>query len=365
MTGTEEISEGLTSAPLKVSARQITKRFGAFVANKSIDLDIKSGEFLTLLGPSGCGKTTLMRVIAGLEQCDEGSVVIDGRDVTKDPPRKRGLGMVFQNYSLFPHMSVWENVAYGLRVQGMSAAAIAERVDQMLNLIRLPHIAKRRPAELSGGQQQRVALARALATKPSLLMLDEPLGALDLKLRHQLQTELRRIHRETGVTFLFVTHDQGEALFLSDRIAVMRDGRIEQIDTPERIYQNPVSSYVADFIGDVTLLRCKKDAKNSTRALIYGTDAIVPLAQPTPFDDLQLVARPENVSIAPTGSHHITTRVEEIINEGSTTLLLLAVGEDCSIKARLIGRPPTGLTIGASLNVTIDPNVTILPLSAQ
>jgi len=345
----------------KVSARNITKKFGAFIASRNIDLDVQNGEFLTLLGPSGCGKSTLMRVIAGLETCDEGAVLIDGRDVTHEPPRRRGLGMVFQNYSLFPHMTVWENVAYGLKIQGLARPAISEQVDHMLELIRLPDIARRRPAELSGGQQQRVALARALATNPSLLMLDEPLGALDLKLRHQLQTELRRIHRETKVTFLFVTHDQGEALFLSDRIAVMREGRVEQIDTPEKIYRFPVNSYVADFIGDVSLIECFRDPANPTIARPANSDEKFPLVAPAPYETFQAVVRPENVRIATSGAQYIAATIDEVINEGSTTLLLLRLGAGTPLKARLIGQPAASVARGERLAVTIDPNVVLLP----
>lgn len=239
------------SPRLKVSARHIVKRFGGTTAADDISLDIRDGEFMTLLGESGCGKTTLMRIIAGLESVDSGSVLIDGKDVTALPPRQRNLGMVFQQYSLFPHMTVAENVAYGLRVKRKAESEVRTVVDRMLDLVRLPDLRDRRPAQLSGGQQQRIALARALATSPELLMLDEPLGALDLKLRRQLQVELKRIHRETGTTFLFVTHDQDEALFLSDRVAVMRSGRIEQLDDPMRIYHRPANEFVADFVGDV------------------------------------------------------------------------------------------------------------------
>lgn len=352
---------------LKVSARGVTKRYGDFYANREVDLDIRSGEFLTLLGPSGCGKSTLMRIIAGLETCDAGTIMIDGRDVTREPPRRRGLGMVFQNYSLFPHMTVRENIAYGLKVQKAPAAQISRRVTEMLDLIRLPQVAERRPTELSGGQQQRVALARALATNPSLLMLDEPLGALDLKLRHQLQTELRRIHRETGVTFLFVTHDQGEALFLSDRIAVMRGGSIEQIDTPTHIYQHPINDYVADFIGDVTLLPCRADRGQGVAVVVDG-GARIPLTNlPQPavaVEVFQLVVRPEHVQAASGGTQGIPATVEEVINEGSTTLLQLRIGEATTLKARFIGQKRGAAARGERLDIVIDPDVVSLRASA-
>ena len=342
------------SPAFKVAVRGVTRRFGDVLANRSIDLDIADGELLTLLGPSGCGKTTLMRVIAGLEPCDEGRVMIDGREVTRLPARERRLGMVFQSYALFPHLSVAENVAYGLRVQGMTRAAIDARVAEMLDLIRLREFAGRRPQALSGGQQQRVALARAMATRPSLLMLDEPLAALDLKLRRQLQVELKRIHRETGVTILFVTHDQEEALFLSDRIAVMRDGRIEQIDRPDVIYAQPASAFVADFIGDVSLLDCERTLDPRFVRFIDWPD-MPPLELPQGQHErrFKLVVRPEHLVIAPAWEPGGQAVVEDIVLEGSTTLLVLRAPR-AIVKARLIGRPRLPLAVGSAVAVRID-----------
>lgn len=339
----------------KVSVRRIRKNFGAYRALDDVELEIQTGEFLTLLGPSGCGKTTLMRIIAGLESSDAGAVFIDGRDVTQELPRRRGLGMVFQSYSLFPHMTVAENVGYGLRVKGCSRSEIEGRVDEMLRLIRLPDVADRKPTSLSGGQQQRVALARALATQPSLLMLDEPLGALDLKLRHQLQLELRRIHRETGMTFLFVTHDQEEALFLSDRIAVMRNGRIEQLATPEVIYGRPRSDYVADFIGDVTLLDCRSDPRDRSVAHLLDCPDAGPirLASPSESDAFRLVVRPEEVDLQPPEAPGLPSEVLEVINEGSTTLVLLKASNGIELKSRMLGRPPAVIRRGARLSAVI------------
>ncbi|MBR0725510.1 ABC transporter ATP-binding protein [Bradyrhizobium manausense] len=353
--------------PLKVRARGLDKSFGSHRALRAIDLDIHNGEFLTLLGPSGCGKTTLMRVIAGLETNDGGTVMIDGRDVTHESPRRRGLGMVFQSYSLFPHMSVAENIGYGLKVAGKSKTEIEDRVREMLELISLPHVADRRPKALSGGQQQRVALARALATRPSLLMLDEPLGALDLKLRRQLQAELKRIHRATGMTFLFVTHDQEEALFLSDRIAVMRDGRIEQLDTPENIYRRPANDYVADFVGDVTLLSCGISGRNRRLAVVHDwpNAAPVTIAHPSPFDRFRLVVRPEQVALVPPdGRNGLPANVQEVINEGSTTLVLLKGPAGNQLKARLIGRPNFALHRGAAICAEVRGAEVCLPMEA-
>lgn len=352
---------------LKCRVRGLDKSFGSYRALRAVDLDIRDGEFLTLLGPSGCGKTTLMRVIAGLEVSNTGSVEIDGRDVTGLAPRHRGLGMVFQSYSLFPHMTVAENIGYGLKVAGRPRAEVAGRVQEMLDLIRLPHVADRRPKALSGGQQQRVALARALATRPSLLMLDEPLGALDLKLRRQLQSELKRIHRETGTTFLFVTHDQEEALYLSDRIAVMRDGRIEQLDTPEAIYHRPVNDYVADFVGDVTLLACSVAGVDRSQAAPRDWPGATPvtLEAPAAMDAFRLVVRPEQVTLTPgDGDEGLPAEVEEVVNEGSTTLVLLTSATGSSLKARLIGRATLDLTRRTKVRAHIRGADVLLPSEA-
>jgi spermidine/putrescine transport system ATP-binding protein len=232
----------------------LTKRFRDLTAVDAISIDIAAGEFFSLLGPSGCGKTTTLRMIGGFEYPTSGSVQLRGRDVTMDPPERRPVNMVFQSYALFPHLCVFDNVAFGLRRRKVPDADARRRVSATLELVRLTGFDRRSPAELSGGQQQRVALARALVCEPTVLLLDEPLGALDLKLRRQLQVELKRVQVEVGITFVYVTHDQEEALALSDRIAVMNGGRIEQLGTPEELYDRPVSRFVADFIGTSNLL---------------------------------------------------------------------------------------------------------------
>jgi spermidine/putrescine transport system ATP-binding protein len=232
----------------------LTKRFRDLTAVDAISIDIAAGEFFSLLGPSGCGKTTTLRMIGGFEYPTSGSVELRGRDVTMDPPERRPVNMVFQSYALFPHLCVFDNVAFGLRRRKVPDADARRRVSATLELVRLTGFDRRSPAELSGGQQQRVALARALVCEPTVLLLDEPLGALDLKLRRQLQVELKRVQVEVGITFVYVTHDQEEALALSDRIAVMNGGRIEQLGTPEELYDRPVSRFVADFIGTSNLL---------------------------------------------------------------------------------------------------------------
>jgi spermidine/putrescine transport system ATP-binding protein len=237
-----------------VHLERVTKRFGDFTAVRAIDLSIASGEFFTMLGPSGCGKTTTLRMVAGFEEPTEGRVLLDGQDVTGRPAFKRATNTVFQNYALFPHRSVEKNVAFGLERKGVDRGEIKRRVAEELERVGLSAEAKRRPAQLSGGQQQRVALARALVNRPAVLLLDEPLGALDLKLRKQLQVELKRIQREVGITFVYVTHDQEEALTMSDRIAVMNKGLIEQISDPETVYERPATTFVAGFIGVSNLM---------------------------------------------------------------------------------------------------------------
>jgi len=235
----------------------VRKSYGDVVAVDGVDLEIASGEFFTLLGPSGSGKTTTLRLIAGFERPDAGRIELAGRDVTGRPPYLRDVNTVFQDYALFPHMTVGENVAYGLRVKGVPRAERRKRVDEVLNVVRLPGLGDRKPAQLSGGQRQRVALARALVNHPQVLLLDEPLGALDLKLRQEMQTELKRIQRavsEVGITFVYVTHDQEEALTMSDRLAVFNEGRIEQIGTPAAVYERPDNAFVAGFVGASNVL---------------------------------------------------------------------------------------------------------------
>ncbi|MCB8882724.1 ABC transporter ATP-binding protein [Acidisoma cellulosilytica] len=227
----------------------VSKRYADQVAVSDVSLQIASGEFLSLLGPSGCGKTTLLRIIAGLVDPSEGQIKLGDRDITRVPVHKRGLGLVFQSYALFPHMNVADNVAYGLRRQGLRGQGLRRRVDEALALVRMTHLAGRLPRQLSGGQQQRVALARAIAPRPRLLLLDEPLSNLDALLRDEMQIEIRRLQQELGITSIFVTHDRSEALSMSDRVCVLGQGRLQQIGTPEDIYQNPANSFVAGFIG--------------------------------------------------------------------------------------------------------------------
>src|SRR5262245_27022467 len=235
--------------------RSLTKRFGSGTAAvDNVSLDVARGEFLTLLGASGSGKTTTLRMIAGFEHPTSGEILMDGQPLTLLPPFKRELNTVFQQYALFPHMSVRDNVGYGLKMRKVAKSEIAERVGQALDMVQLGHLGERAPRQLSGGQQQRVALARALVNRPRVLLLDEPLGALDLKLRKEMQLELKRLNRQLGITFLYVTHDQEEALTMSDRIALMRNGKIAQLSGPREMYEQPRTRYVADFIGETNLV---------------------------------------------------------------------------------------------------------------
>ncbi len=272
-------------------------------AVRAVDLQIVEGEFFSLLGPSGCGKTTTMRMIAGFEEPTAGTVRLHGRDVTGVPPNKRDVNMVFQSYALFPHMNVFENVAFGLRRRSVAKATITKQVDEMLDIVNLAGRGHRRPRELSGGQQQRVALARALVNHPRALLLDEPLGALDLKLRQAMQVELKRIQREVGITFVYVTHDQNEALTMSDRIAVMNDGLIEQLASPREIYEHPATRFVAGFIGTSNLLTgtaSEITGKQAVMAVSQDERIVVPVRdlRVSEGDQLELTVRPEKIEIS-------------------------------------------------------------------
>jgi spermidine/putrescine transport system ATP-binding protein len=297
-------------------------------AVRKLDLAIAQGEFFSLLGPSGCGKTTTMRMVAGFEEPTGGTVYLAGKDVTAVSPNKRDVNMVFQSYALFPHMSAYQNVAFGLERKKVAKAEIHRRVGEMMEIVSLSGMEKRSPRELSGGQQQRVALARALVNRPRALLLDEPLGALDLKLRQQMQVELKRIQREVGITFVYVTHDQGEALTMSDRIAVMEGGRIDQLGTPREIYEKPATRFVAGFIGTSNLLSGTVDrVDDGVAVLTYGAGdrVLVPVPPATRAGDtLEVSIRPEKIDLertaAPTGDCSVLSgRVAEVVYHGTST----------------------------------------------
>ncbi|HEY3685629.1 MAG TPA: ABC transporter ATP-binding protein [Streptosporangiaceae bacterium] len=333
--------DGAAVAAIELSGvvKEFQARGETVRAVKGIDLEIAQGEFFSLLGPSGCGKTTTMRMVAGFEEPTNGTVHLKGTDVTDVPPNRRDVNMVFQSYALFPHMTVAENVAFGLRRKKVAGTEIDRRVEEMLNLVELEGRGKRRPRELSGGQQQRVALARALVNRPSALLLDEPLGALDLKLRQAMQIELKRIQREVGITFVYVTHDQGEALTMSDRIAVMNDGLVEQLDTPRSIYERPATRFVAGFIGTSNLLSGEVSAvTDGSAVLVPGADEriIVPLRdRPAGTGDhLELTVRPEKMTISierPDGDGcALRGTVKELVYLGTSTnyTVLASTGEE-------------------------------------
>lgn len=258
----------IDGSPVVIAIDNVTKRFGGFLAVDHANFEISRGEFFSMLGPSGCGKTTMLRMIAGFESVSSGEIRLEGIDVSRVPPYRRNVNTVFQHYALFPHMTVFENVAFGPRTKGLDNAEVEKRVSHILGIVRLGDLAARRPDQLSGGQRQRVALARALVNYPSALLLDEPLSALDLKLRQAMQIELKRIQRETGITFIFVTHDQEEALTMSDRIAVMSAGRVEQVGTPQEIYHHPASVFVAGFIGIANLIGARIESLNHHKAMV-------------------------------------------------------------------------------------------------
>lgn len=308
----------------------VSKFYGSVRAVDHVSVSVKRGEFFSLLGPSGCGKTTLLRILAGFEEPDTGRVQLDGRDITDLPPNQRKVNTIFQSYALFPHLSVWENIAFGLRLQKRPRQEIHSEVDRMLHLVQLADQAHKKPAMLSGGQKQRVAIARALILKPQVLLLDEPLAALDLKLRQRMLIELDQIHDEVGITFLYVTHDQGEAMSLSDRIAVMNGGKVEQIGTPAQIYEAPRSSFVAAFIGDTNFFEghvAEVVGGDYSRLSIDGFPDVVCFndKQINTGNHVYLSVRPEKIRISRNkpledNLHNVVpARVEDVIYLGSST----------------------------------------------
>lgn len=325
-----------------------------------VSLEVGSNEFVVLLGPSGCGKTTLLRTIAGLENADSGEVYLDGARLDDAPPFRRPVNTVFQSYALFPFLTVERNIAFGLEMEKRSKAEIRQRIAEMLDLVELSGFAKRTPAQLSGGQQQRVALARALAKRPSVLLLDEPLGALDLKLRRQMQTELKRIQRSTGIAFVFVTHDQEEALALGDRIAVLDAGRIVQIGTPREIYESPATRFVADFIGETNLLPVTRDAHGTLTVAgqwqIYLADVDnVEEAALANADSVSLAVRPERVTLSPEGV--LRGVISEATYLGADVHLTIDLGGGVQIRAREDAYEHS-VEVGDSVRLIIEPQHT-------
>ena len=352
-----------TGGDIAVKLRDVTKTFGEVHALKDATLCVRRGELMTLLGPSGCGKSTLLNLIAGFLTPDRGELEIDGHRVTDIPPYKREIGMVFQNYALFPHMSAADNVGYGLRMRRLAKREVVRRVADALALVRLSGIENRRPHQLSGGQQQRVALARALVISPKVLLLDEPLSALDRSLRASMQVEIKEIQRQLGVTALFVTHDQSEALSLSDRIAVMFDGQIRQIGTPADIYRRPSDRFVASFVGDVNVLRARLGSIDQTTATIsLGAQSIPvatgPLAGSKPGDPVDLFVRPEQLRLSATGEPMaaqgtVTTHIYQGAHVDLYVLSPVASGGRLLVRSAepdAITRWPVGAVVGVTVN---------------
>jgi putrescine transport system ATP-binding protein len=334
----------------------VTKRFGDFVAVKELTLDIYEKEFFSLLGPSGCGKTTLMRMLAGFEEPTTGRILLQGKDISGVPPYRRPTNMMFQSYALFPHMTVQKNIAFGLEQDGLPKAEIDGRVEEMLRLVKLSEFAKRKPSQLSGGQRQRVALARSLAKRPKVLLLDEPLGALDRKLREETQFELMDIQHTLGLTFLIVTHDQEEAMTVSDRIAVMDKGIIVQVATPAEIYEAPNSRYVADFIGDINIFDAKVTGNEGGLVKLDSSGLMVAVEQPdcpaAAGNAVAFAIRPEKVRISPdapadTGFNCAKGEVLDIGYLGDFSLFLVKMPDGRIMRAaqanvsRLVDRPIT------------------------
>jgi len=312
----------------------LVKRFGDFTAVAGINLDMPSGEFFSLLGPSGCGKTTTLRMIAGFERPSEGQILLDGNDMAQTPPHKRNVNTVFQNYALFPHLTVADNVAFGLKYKKASKQETTERVGSALELVQMSQFANRRPSQLSGGQQQRVALARALILNPAVLLLDEPLGALDAKLRKRLQIELKALQEEVGITFIYVTHDQEEALTMSDRIAVMSQGRVEQVGGPKEIYEEPATAYVADFLGVSNLMDATASGATAGGCKVQlGEFALIAgQGEEDATGDCKVTIRPERVNLEAqdtSGENRIPAMVERVVYVGSVlqTIIHLASGQ--------------------------------------
>jgi len=345
--------------PVCVELRNVVKRFASVTAVNGVSLKIKEGEIFSLLGPSGCGKTTLLRLVAGLESLDEGEILIEGRVVNNIPPYKRDCSMVFQRLALFPHMTVAENIAFGLERRKIPKREIRQRVKEMLDLMKLSWMENRRPNQLSGGQQQRVALARSLVLKPKVLLLDEPLASLDRKLRKEMQVELRRIQREVGTTFLYVTHDQKVALSISDRIGVMRYGKVLQIGSPNEIYTHPRTEFVADFMGASNIFSGKVINREKKKVKLQTEDGLV-IAAPEPEDMKSgekitgISVHPEVIRVSPKGAllkeeNKFDGKIREIVYQGDFSEVAISLNQtDRLVVAHLPNTP--GQKINLSLN---------------
>jgi len=351
-----------------VSVRHVWKEYGAQVVLENVRLEIADHEFVTIVGASGCGKTTLLRLIAGLDLPDDGAVRINGADTRDVPAHKRPVNTVFQSYALFPHLSVFDNVVFGLRMNRISPAELALRARRVMDMLEIAPLADRRPAQLSGGQKQRVALARAIINEPQVLLLDEPLGALDLQLRSQLRAELRNLQQRLGITFIYVTHDQEEALTTSDRIAVMNAGRIEQLDVPEELYERPRTRFVAQFLGSCNLMEGTVQSRSDSFVSVQTAAGVLKVdsassEQTLGRERLTLAIRPEKVVLNPVNvdSNCLRARIEALVYNGAETQYLLRSGgqtlRGCLMNARS-GQP--GLRVGDEITAHLPPDGLIL-----
>lgn len=341
-----------------VDVAHVVKRYGTFTALHGVSMDICEGEFFTLLGPSGCGKTTLLRCIAGFEEVSDGAIRLYGEDIAPLPPHKRPVNTVFQQYALFPHMTVTENVMFGMQRRGWSRNSARHRAREVLDLVQLDQFADRRPAQLSGGQQQRVALARALAPNPKVLLLDEPLSALDLKLRQAVRVELKQIQRETGIAFVFVTHDQEEALTMSDRIAVMSAGHVQQIGKPQEIYEAPQNRFVADFIGETNLLEVDAQSVAAGMAdlvLPGGVRLTCPAAPGATTGTSTLSVRPERINLCAPSADVLTATVTDHVYLGTDIQLHARLKTGAALNIRLQNSAQTTVpTHGQDIGIEIE-----------
>ncbi|MET8626178.1 ABC transporter ATP-binding protein [Kitasatospora sp. NPDC004669] len=340
---------GVALAPgsATVEFRSLRRAFGATTALDGLDLTVHPGELVALLGPSGCGKTTALRILAGFEQHDSGEVLVDGQDITSIPAHKRDAGMVFQSYSLFPHLTALDNIAFGLRMRGTGKAERRKRAEELLELVGLPHRAGHYPHQMSGGQQQRIALARALALQPRVLLLDEPLSALDAKVRLQLREEIRRLQQELGITTLFVTHDQEEALSMADRVAVLRAGKLEQCATPSELYGRPATAFVAEFVGTMSRIPC---TRTSDGVEVLGRRHAVDGGIPAD-GDLQVLVRPENVTLTPSENGPALVITASFL--GAVTRLTVRLDDGTEVKADLPTEAAAALPAGSRADLTL------------
>ncbi|UXY26374.1 ABC transporter ATP-binding protein [Streptomyces sp. HUAS TT20] len=335
--------------PAGVEFRDLRRTFGSTTALDGLDLQVRPGELLALLGPSGCGKTTALRVLAGFERPDSGQVLVDGHDVVPVPANRRGAGMVFQSYSLFPHLNALDNVAFGLRMRKVPTARRRARAAELLELVGLADRADRYPRQLSGGQQQRIALARALALRPRVLLLDEPLSALDAKVRLTLREEIRRLQLELGITTLLVTHDQEEALSIADRVAVMRAGRVEQCSTPTELYARPATAFIAEFVGTVSRLPGRMTATDTVEVL--GRRVPVLGEGSSSGNQVDVLVRPEAIEIVP--GPEAGSRVTASSFLGAITRVTVRLPDGCEVKADVPTRRAADFSVGASASVTL------------